>query len=149
MKFVILGCGSSLGSPWITNYKGKLKNNPKNIILTKEDNKLVISLDELLKDDLEKISEVDWIIEVVIENLEIKNQVFSEIEKHRKPGTIVTSNTSGIPIKFMNNNRSEDFQQHFAVTHFFNPPRYLKLLEIIKSNDVDVNIVDKIIFYFR
>ena len=84
-----------------------------------------------LTDDLEKISDSDWIIEVVIENLEIKNQVFKEIEKYRKDGTIITSNTSGIPIKFMNSNRSEDFQQHFAVTHFFNPPRYLKLFEIV------------------
>ena len=66
-----------------------------------------------LIDDIHKISEADWIIEVVIENLEIKNQVFSEIEKHRKPGTIITSNTSGIPIKFMNSDRTEDFQKHF------------------------------------
>ena len=79
-----------------------------------------------MTDDLEKIADSDWIIEVVIENLEIKNQVFKEIEKYRKDGTIITSNTSGIPIKFMSSDRSEDFQQHFAVTHFFNPPRYLK-----------------------
>jgi len=95
-----------------------------------------------LNDDLEKISEVDWIIEVVIENLEIKNQVFTEIEKHRKAGTIITSNTSGIPIKFMNSDRSEDFQEHFAVTHFFNPPRYLKLFEIVPGPNCKKEVID-------
>ena len=83
-----------------------------------------------LEDDIHKVKDVDWIIEVVVERLDIKQQVFEKIEKHRKPGTLITSNTSGIPIKFMNEGRSEDFQQHFAVTHFFNPPRYLKLFEI-------------------
>ena len=95
-----------------------------------------------LIDDISKISKVDWIIEVVIENLEIKNQVFSEIEKHRRPGTIVTSNTSGIPIKFMNSERTEDFQKHFAVTHFFNPPRYLKLFEIIPGPNCTDEVVE-------
>ena len=84
-----------------------------------------------LEDDIEKISKVDWIIEVVVERLDIKQQVFELIEKHRTPGTIISSNTSGIPISFMNKGRSEDFQNHFAVTHFFNPPRYLKLFEVI------------------
>ena len=94
-----------------------------------------------LTDDLEKISDSDWIIEVVIENLEIKNQVFKEIEKYRKDGTIITSNTSGIPIKFMSSDRSEDFQQHFAVTHFFNPPRYLKLFEIVPGPNCKDEVV--------
>jgi 3-hydroxyacyl-CoA dehydrogenase len=84
-----------------------------------------------LEDDIHKVKDVDWIIEVVVERLDIKQQVFEKIEKHRKPGTLITSNTSGIPIKFMNEGRSEDFQQHFAVTHFFNPPRYLKLFEVV------------------
>ena len=84
-----------------------------------------------LEDDLHKIKDVDWIIEVVVERLDIKKQVFESIEKHRKDGTLITSNTSGIPIKFMNEGRSEDFQKHFAVTHFFNPPRYLKLFEVV------------------
>ena len=84
-----------------------------------------------LEDDLHRIKDVDWIIEVVVERLDIKKQVFEKVEKHRKKGTLVTSNTSGIPIKFMNEGRSEDFQKHFAVTHFFNPPRYLKLFEVI------------------
>ncbi|MBT8321234.1 MAG: enoyl-CoA hydratase/isomerase family protein [Eudoraea sp.] len=84
-----------------------------------------------LEDDLSKIANVDWIIEVVVERLDIKKQVFDQIEKYRKPGTLITSNTSGIPIAFMSEGRSEDFQEHFCGTHFFNPPRYLKLFEII------------------
>lgn len=82
-------------------------------------------------DDLKKIADADWIIEVVVERLDIKKQVFEQIEKYRKPGTLITSNTSGIPIQFMSEGRSEDFQRHFCGTHFFNPPRYLKLFEII------------------
>ena len=84
-----------------------------------------------LSDDISKISEVDWIIEVVVERLDIKQSVFKQIEEHRTPGTLITSNTSGIPIAMMNKGRSDDFQKHFAVTHFFNPPRYLKLFEVI------------------
>ncbi|NOQ92274.1 MAG: 3-hydroxyacyl-CoA dehydrogenase, partial [Flavobacteriaceae bacterium] len=79
-----------------------------------------------LDDDLHKIKDMDWVMEVVVERLDIKQQVFEKIEKYRKKGTLITSNTSGIPIQFMNEGRSEDFQKHFAVTHFFNPPRYLK-----------------------
>ncbi|MCG2460061.1 3-hydroxyacyl-CoA dehydrogenase/enoyl-CoA hydratase family protein [Flavobacteriaceae bacterium F89] len=84
-----------------------------------------------LEDDIAKVAQVDWIIEVVVERLDIKKKVFDNLEKHRTPGTLITSNTSGIPIKFMSEGRSEDFQQHFCGTHFFNPPRYLKLFEII------------------
>ena len=82
-----------------------------------------------LSDDISKIADVDWIIEVVVERLDIKQSVFEQIEKHRTPDTLITSNTSGIPIAMMNKGRSDDFQKHFAVTHFFNPPRYLKLFE--------------------
>src|SRR5690554_7784846 len=82
-------------------------------------------------DDLSKIKDVDWIIEVVVERLDIKKAVYEQIEKYRKPGTLITSNTSGIPIHFMSEGRSEDFQEHFCGTHFFNPVRYLKLFEII------------------
>ncbi|MGB1318079.1 MAG: 3-hydroxyacyl-CoA dehydrogenase family protein, partial [Flavobacteriales bacterium] len=81
-------------------------------------------------DDMAKIADCDWTIEVVIERLDIKKQVFENVEKYRKPGTLITSNTSGIPINQMLEGRSEDFQKHFCGTHFFNPPRYLKLLEI-------------------
>ncbi|PCJ93383.1 MAG: 3-hydroxyacyl-CoA dehydrogenase [Flavobacteriaceae bacterium] len=84
-----------------------------------------------LEDDIAKIADVDWIIEVVVERLDIKKIVFENIEKHRKPGTLITSNTSGIPIQFMSEGRSDDFQKHFCGTHFFNPARYLKLFEII------------------
>ncbi len=82
-------------------------------------------------DDLPKIHECDWVIEAVVENLGIKKQLFEKVEKYRKAGTLITSNTSGIPIRQMAEGRSEDFQAHFCGTHFFNPPRYLKLLEII------------------
>lgn len=86
-----------------------------------------------MDDDMAKITNCDWIIEVVIERLDIKKQVFENVEKYRKPGTLITTNTSGIPIHLMLDGRSEDFQQHFCGTHFFNPPRYLKLLELIPS----------------
>ena len=95
-----------------------------------------------LSDDIEKISKVDWIIEVVTEKLKIKQIVFEQIEKHRSLGTLVTSNTSGIPIKQMNEGRSEDFKHNFAVTHFFNPPRYLKLFEVIPGPDCKPEIID-------
>ena len=94
------------------------------------------------EDDLPKIKDCDWIIEVVIERLDIKKQVFENVEKHRTPGTLITSNTSGIPISKMTEGRSEDFQKHFCGTHFFNPPRYLKLLEIIPSPKTDASVID-------
>jgi len=100
-----------------------------------------------LEDDLPKIKDVDWIIEVVIERLDIKKQVFDNIEKYRKKGTLVTSNTSGIPIKFMNEGRSEDFQKHFAVTHFFNPPRYLKLFEVVPGPNCNKEVTDFLMVY--
>ncbi|MFN3941917.1 MAG: 3-hydroxyacyl-CoA dehydrogenase/enoyl-CoA hydratase family protein [Flavobacterium sp.] len=95
-----------------------------------------------LEDDLSKIAQVDWIIEVVVERLDIKQQVFEKIEKYRKPGTLITSNTSGIPIGFMNEGRSEDFQKHFCGTHFFNPARYLKLFEIIPGPHTSKEVLD-------
>jgi len=98
-------------------------------------------------DDMAKIADVDWIIEVVVERLDIKKIVFNQIEKYRTQGTLITSNTSGIPIKFMNEGRSEDFQQHFAVTHFFNPPRYLKLFEVVPGPDCKPEITDFLMMY--
>jgi len=95
-----------------------------------------------LEDDISKISEVDWIIEVVVERLDIKKQVFENIEKNRTPGTLITSNTSGIPIKYMSEGRSEDFQKHFCGTHFFNPPRYLRLFEIIPGPKTSNEVLD-------
>jgi len=100
-----------------------------------------------LEDDIAKIADVDWIMEVVVERLDIKQQVFENVEKHRKPGTIVSSNTSGIPIKFMNEGRSEDFRKHFAVTHFFNPPRYLKLFEVVPGPDCKQEVTDFLMEY--
>src|ERR1051325_3068673 len=91
---------------------------------------------------MQKIKNYDWIIEVVVENLDIKKSVYTEVEKHRTPGTLVTSNTSGIPIHLMLEGRSEDFQKNFCGTHFFNPPRYLKLLEVIPSPKTDPAVVD-------
>ncbi|SFU07940.1 3-hydroxyacyl-CoA dehydrogenase [Algoriphagus locisalis] len=82
-------------------------------------------------DDLPKIKDYDWVMEVIVERLDIKQSLFEKVEKHRKPGTLITSNTSGIPMHMMCEGRSEDFQENFAGTHFFNPPRYLRLLEII------------------
>lgn len=93
-------------------------------------------------DNMKDIGDADWIIEVVVENLDIKKKVFDEVEKYRKPGTLITSNTSGIPIHLMDEGRSEDFQKHFCGTHFFNPPRYLRLLEIIPTPKTDPSIVD-------
>lgn len=87
------------------------------------------------EDDMEKLADVDWIIEVVVENLDIKKKVFSQIDAVRKPGSIVSSNTSGISVEAMIEGRSEDFQKHFLGTHFFNPPRYLKLLEVIPTKN--------------
>ncbi len=95
-----------------------------------------------MEDHLSLLSEVDWIIEVVVENLDVKKKVFEAVEAHRKPGTIVSSNTSGVSINEMSEGRSEEFRKHFLGTHFFNPPRYLKLLEIIPGNDTDPAIVD-------
>ena len=98
-------------------------------------------------DDLAKIAFVDWIIEVVVERLDIKKVVFEQIEKYRKPGTLITSNTSGIPIHFMSEGRSEDFQKHFCGTHFFNPARYLKLFEIIPSPQTSTEVLDFLTIY--
>lgn len=98
-------------------------------------------------DDMKRIGEADWIIEVVVERLDIKKQVFENVEKYRKEGTLITSNTSGIPIHLMSDGRSEDFQKHFCGTHFFNPPRYLRLLEIIPGPKTDQKVIDFLMEY--
>lgn len=95
-----------------------------------------------LEDDIAKVADVDWIIEVVVERLDIKKMVFENLEKHRTQGTLITSNTSGIPIHFMSEGRSEDFQKHFCGTHFFNPARYLKLFEIIPGPSTSKEVLD-------
>ncbi len=100
-----------------------------------------------IDDDLPKIKDVDWVMEVVVERLDIKQSVFEKVEKYRTPGTIISTNTSGIPIKFMNEGRSEDFRKHFAVTHFFNPPRYLKLFEVVPGPDCNQEVTDFLMDY--
>ena len=98
-------------------------------------------------DNMKDIADCDWVIEVVVERLDIKQQIFTEVEKYRKPGTLVTSNTSGIPIHLMAEGRSDDFKKHFCGTHFFNPPRYLRLLEIIPTPHTDPEVVDFLMHY--
>ena len=98
-------------------------------------------------DDMERIADCDWVMEVVVENLTIKQQLFEKVDKHRKQGTLVTSNTSGIPIALMSEGRSEDFRRHFCGTHFFNPPRYLRLLEIIPGPDTEKSVIDFLMNY--
>jgi 3-hydroxyacyl-CoA dehydrogenase len=100
-------------------------------------------------DNLKDIEDCDWIIEVVIERLDIKKQVFENVEKYRKKGSLITTNTSGIPIELMLEGRSEDFQKHFCGTHFFNPPRYLKLFEIIPSTKTDPEVLEFLGDYAR
>ncbi len=98
-------------------------------------------------DNMKDIAACDWVIEVVVERLDIKQKVFEQVEKFRKPGTLITSNTSGIPIHMMAEGRSDDFKKHFCGTHFFNPPRYLRLLEIIPTPHTDPAIVDFLMNY--
>ena len=98
-------------------------------------------------DNMKDIADCDWVIEVVVERLDIKQLIFSDVEKYRKPGTLITSNTSGIPIHMMTEGRSDDFKKHFCGTHFFNPPRYLRLLEIIPTPDTDPEVVDFLMHY--
>lgn len=98
-------------------------------------------------DDLHKIKDCDWVIEVIVERLDIKQQLFEKVEQYRTDGTLISSNTSGIPIHMMLDGRSEDFQKHFCGTHFFNPPRYLQLLEIIPTPQTDHNVVEFLMDY--
>lgn len=98
-------------------------------------------------DDMAKIADYDWVIEVVVERLDIKQQVFEKVEKYRKPGTLITSNTSGIPIHLMTEGRSDDFKKSFCGTHFFNPPRYLKLLEIIPTPHTSPDVTEFLMEY--
>jgi len=98
-------------------------------------------------DHMKDIASCDWIIEVVVERLDIKKLVYDQVEQFRKPGTLITSNTSGIPIHMMAEGRSADFKKHFCGTHFFNPPRYLRLLEIIPTADTAPEVVDFLMHY--
>ncbi len=99
------------------------------------------------EDNMKDIAGCDWIIEVVVEKLDIKQKVFEQVEQYRKPGTLITSNTSGIPISMMAEGRNDDFKKHFCGTHFFNPPRYLRLLEIIPTPHTDPAVVEFLMNY--
>ena len=124
--------------------KFALKSNPSPIYNKKFANRITTGN---FDDNLAEMSESDWVIEVIIENLEIKKSLFEKVDAVRKPGTLITSNTSGIPINLMIDGRSEDFQKHFCGTHFFNPPRYLKLLEIIPSKKTNSDVIDFLMDY--
>lgn len=95
-----------------------------------------------LEDDFGAVAEADWICEAIVENLKIKQDLMIRIEEARKPNAVVSTNTSGIPIKAIAGGRSKEFRKHFLGTHFFNPPRYLKLLEIIPTKDTDKEVVE-------
>jgi 3-hydroxyacyl-CoA dehydrogenase len=121
-----------------------LKSNPSPVF-TKEVAKNITTGN--FDDNMKDIATADWIIEVVIERLDIKQQVYEKVEQFRKAGTLITSNTSGIPIHLLSQGRSEDFKKNFCGTHFFNPPRYLRLLEIIPTPDTDAAVVDFLMHY--
>ena len=127
-----------------TNLTSTIKANPSPIYSKKFTNRISVGNFE---DDMVKIKDCDWIIEVVVERLDIKKIVFEQVEQHRKKGSLVTSNTSGIPIHFMMEGRSDDFNANFCGTHFFNPPRYLKLLEIIPTPKTNPEVVDFLMNY--
>ena len=91
-------------------------------------------------DDIAKLKDCDFVIEAVVERLDIKHKLFAEVEKHRKPGSVIASNTSGIPIASIAEPFSDDFKKHFVGIHFFNPPRYMKLVEVIPTADTDGEI---------
>ncbi|TVQ77411.1 MAG: 3-hydroxyacyl-CoA dehydrogenase [Flavobacteriales bacterium] len=137
--------GKTLNDPEVrnrivnTSLQTALKSNPSPIFSSSFSSRISTGNFE---DDMSKIADCDWIIEVVVERLDIKKIVFDSVEKHRKPGTLISSNTSGIPIHLMLEGRSDDFQKNFIGTHFFNPPRYLPLLEIIPTPKTDPEVVD-------
>jgi 3-hydroxyacyl-CoA dehydrogenase len=124
--------------------KAALKSNPSPIYSKSFANRIETGNFE---DDMSRITDCDWIIEVVVERLDIKHIVFEQVEKYRRPGTLISTNTSGIPISMLIEGRSDDFVKHFCGTHFFNPPRYLKLLEIIPSEKTDPAVIDFLMDY--
>ncbi|MEJ0054545.1 MAG: 3-hydroxyacyl-CoA dehydrogenase NAD-binding domain-containing protein [Bacteroidota bacterium] len=142
--------GLALDNPAVKNrivqssFDSTLKSNPAPLFSKKFASRVKLGN---FTDDMPKIRNVDWIIEVVVENLEVKKIVYTDVEKYRTPGTLVTSNTSGIPIHLMSEGRSEDFQKNFAGSHFFNPPRYLKLLEIIPTGKTDPEVTKFLMYY--
>ncbi|WP_184627349.1 3-hydroxyacyl-CoA dehydrogenase NAD-binding domain-containing protein [Pedobacter cryoconitis] len=142
--------GLTLDHPAVRNrivnaaLQNAIKTNPSPVYTKKVVNKITTGNFDT---DMSKIAGVDWIIEVVVENLDIKKKVFEQVEQFRKAGTLITSNTSGIPIHLMTEGRSEDFKANFCGTHFFNPPRYLRLLEIIPTPHTKPELVDFLMHY--
>jgi len=142
--------GLALDHPAVRNrvvnaaLQNAIKTNPSPVYTKKAISKITTGNFE---DDMSKIGAYDWIIEVVVENLDIKKKVFEQVEQYRKPGTLITSNTSGIPIHLMAEGRSDDFKANFCGTHFFNPPRYLRLLEIIPTPHTKPELVDFLMHY--
>ena len=139
--------GLTLESPQVRNrivnslFEAAKKLKPAPFMLA--DNSKLIKLGNF-GDDLKKLADCDLVIEAVVENLEIKHKLFTEVEKHRKPGTVMATNTSGIPIDTIAEPFSEDFKQHFVGVHFFNPPRYMKLVEVIPGTHTSGEIACKI-----
>lgn len=142
--------GLSLDSPKVRNrivndaLTFALKSKPSPVFTKKAKDKITTGN---FDDNMDMISDCDWVIEVVAERLDIKKIVYDQVEKHRKPGTLITSNTSGIPMHMMADGRSDDFKKNFCGTHFFNPPRYLRLLEIIPGPDTDPEVIDFLMHY--
>jgi 3-hydroxyacyl-CoA dehydrogenase len=99
------------------------------------------------EDDFSKISDCDWIIEVVVERLDVKKEIFAQVDTFRRKGSLVSSNTSGIPIHLMSEGRTDDFKKHFCGTHFFNPPRYLRLLEVIPTTETLSDVIQFFLHY--
>ncbi|MBE7178488.1 MAG: 3-hydroxyacyl-CoA dehydrogenase, partial [Mucilaginibacter polytrichastri] len=121
-----------------------LKSNPSPVYSKKNIGKISTGN---FSDNFKDIAGCDWTIEVVVEKIAVKKSIYDQVEQYRKPGTLITSNTSGIPIHLMTEGRSADFVAHFCGTHFFNPPRYLRLLEIIPTKDTKPEVVDFLMHY--
>ncbi|UCH64810.1 MAG: hypothetical protein JSW63_09285 [Ignavibacterium sp.] len=126
------------------NFKNILKSKPASFYLKSFSSRVTTGN---FDDNLDWLKNADWIVEVVIENIDIKKNLFEKVEEYRKTGSLITSNTSGIPIHTMLEERSEDFQKHFCGVHFFNPPRYLQLMEVIPSPKTDQNVIDFLMHY--
>jgi 3-hydroxyacyl-CoA dehydrogenase len=142
--------GKTLNDPSVRNrivndsLMGVLKSNPSPIYRKQFVSRITTGNFE---DNLKDIAGCDWVIEAVVERLDIKQQVFEKVEQFRKPGTLITTNTSGIPVHLLTQGRSDDFKAHFCGTHFFNPPRYLRLLEIIPGPETKAEVIDFLMQY--
>ncbi len=142
--------GLTTESPFVRNrivneaFQNTLKANPAALYSPTFANRIKLGN---FDDNLAEIKNYDWVLEVIVENLAIKKSLYEKVDALRKVGTLVTSNTSGIPIHLMAEGRSEDFQKHFCGTHFFNPPRYLRLFEVIPNPKTDPAVIDFLMHY--